>query len=302
MHECSPEQHRSGGPLFVARGDGGDRDAAPHMELPSLCVVAYWGLLTHVAYLVHVAATEWYSDTSRCVLSYFHVRYDFTSIHPLLLEWVHTWETACVLALGAYGCGRRVEAAAACGVVAAAGFCGCCRVACRDAPSAVFGRGARVATACAAALAVVPPLLAPEAARAALLAAHAHAAVVPSATVARLVYVDGAGRGALALLALHAAALALGDAALRRPDPTKWACASAAVVVCAREAALACDRRWPRTRAAVIRGIAATHALADLYPPTPFEALLPQRTTDFPPFDDDGTCDVEADEAKVALV
>ena len=72
---------------------------------PVLCVVAYWSLITHVVYLAHVAATEHYSDQSKCVFKYFNVRYDFTSVHPLLLEWVHTFETAFVMGLAAHACG-----------------------------------------------------------------------------------------------------------------------------------------------------------------------------------------------------
>ena len=74
-------------------------------QLPPLCVVAYWSLITHVVYLAHVAATEHYSDQSKCVFKYFNVRYDFTSVHPLLLEWVHTFETAFVMGLAAHACG-----------------------------------------------------------------------------------------------------------------------------------------------------------------------------------------------------
>ena len=77
---------------------------------PPLCVVAYWSLITHVVYLAHVAATEHYSDQSKCVFKYFNVRYDFTSVHPLLLEWIHTFETAFVIGLAAHACGGRAAA------------------------------------------------------------------------------------------------------------------------------------------------------------------------------------------------
>ena len=244
-------------------------------QLPRLCVVAYWSLITHVVYLAHVAATEHYSDQSKCVFKYFNVRYDFTSVHPLLLEWVHTFETAFVIGLAAHACGGRA-AAVGCAAAAAFGLLGCCRVACKDAATRLFGRRARAGALIAAGLTLAPPALDAAVARAALLTAHAHAIVAPSNAAARLLAVDGAERGAAVLLALHAAALALGDAALRRPG-AGFALLSAAFVGVAREVALACDRRWPRARAPTLRGAGATHALADLFPPTPLDAALPRR-------------------------
>ncbi len=36
----------------------------------------------------------------------------------------------------------------------------------------------------------------------------------------------------------------------------------------------ACDRKWPRGASLSLRGFGSQHAAHDLYPPTPFDAIL----------------------------
>ena len=110
------------------------------MEVPPLCVMSVWAVGLHLAYLCHVGACEWYDDQTRCIMMYFNIRYDFTTVHPLLLEWVHTFETGFLLALAAFGCERRDSVVAPCALVAVVGVVGCVRVVCSDRSSHLFGR------------------------------------------------------------------------------------------------------------------------------------------------------------------
>lgn len=251
--------------------------------LPPLCVASTWAVALHLAYLLHVAACEWYGDRVKNVLAYFAIRHDFTAVHSLLLEWVHTGEMAAMLALAAFGCERRESPVAAlCMLVAAVAFLGCCRVVCSNRPSRVFGRRGRAATLCAMALCLAPPLLGARVAWVALLTVHAHAVVVPSATLPRALALPGArGGGLLWLLAAHGSALGLGYVALagRSGDDPRLpgaAAASALLVGVGREVALAVDRRWPRLDTPPLRGPGANHSVAHLLPLTPLDRLLPR--------------------------
>lgn len=236
-----------------------------------MCV---WVVGLHVAYLLHVGFCEWYDDNSKILLSCFRIRYDFTTVHPVLLEWIHTGETAAVLALAAFGCRRNDAVVLPCALVALFSLIAAANVACVANHSPVFGRRSRHATGCAAALALVPPLLPRVIAPYALLAVHAHAAAAPSAAVFRSLARRDARRSGLFLLLAHGCAVGLGAASLygRRSAALYAAGGAGAAVVFCRELALAVDRRWPRTRFAN-----GAYASSDLAPPTPLEALLPRR-------------------------
>lgn len=59
-------------------------------------VAAFW---THGAYLVHYAMCEKYSVAVRERLRWCRVRVDYSRINPVLLEWIHDFETSSLLAL-----------------------------------------------------------------------------------------------------------------------------------------------------------------------------------------------------------
>lgn len=252
--------------------------------LPENCDLAWYAALVHAFYLAHVAFTELYDTQTRCLLHAFNVRYDFSRLHPLLLEWVHTLETSAILAFCAVSCGA-MQPAPEPGLIAVAlySFCAVAYIICSPRQSALFGRRARVSLACTLFFVFSPALLDERVASVALLAAHAHAAAVPSATMTRLCTLGGdAWRGACALFIAHALALSLGLRSASQ-GPCAEVLGAAALVFVARELALACDRKWPRG-ALQLRGFGSQHAAHDLSPPTPFDAmlaaLLPARAGD----------------------
>ena len=241
--------------------------------LPENCVLAWYAALIHAAYLTHVACTEVYDAQTRCLLHAFNVRYDFSSLHPLLLEWVHTLETSVILAFCAVSCGAMQPAPEpALVVVALYSLCGVFLIICSPRQSALFGRRLRVSLAFSMFFVFAPSLLDERVATVAVLAAHAHAIAVPSATITRLCAL-GEWRGVGVLFTIHVVALWLGVRSASK-GPCASIGASAFLVFVARELALACDRKWPRGASLSLRGFGSQHAAHDLYPPTPFDAIL----------------------------
>ena len=241
--------------------------------LPENCVLAWYAAIIHAAYLTHVACTEVYDAQTRCLLHAFNVRYDFSSLHPLLLEWVHTLETSVILAFCAVSCGAMQPAPEpALVVVALYSLCGVMLIICSPRQSALFGRRLRVSLAFSMFFVFAPSLLDERVATVAVLAAHAHAIAVPSATITRLCAL-GEWRSVGILFTTHVIALWLGVRSASK-GPCASIGASAFLVFVARELALACDRKWPRGASLSLRGFGSQHAAHDLYPPTPFDAIL----------------------------
>ena len=241
--------------------------------LPENCILAWYAAIIHAAYLTHVACTEVYDAQTRCLLHAFNVRYDFSSLHPLLLEWVHTLETSVILAFCAVSCGAMQPAPEpALVVVTLYSLCGVFLIICSPRQSALFGRRLRVSLAFSMFFVFAPSLLDERVATVAVLAAHAHAIAVPSATITRLCAL-GEWRGVGVLFAIHVVALWLGVRSASK-GPCLSVAASAFLVFVARELALACDRKWPRGASLSLRGFGSQHAAHDLYPPTPFDAIL----------------------------
>ena len=241
--------------------------------LPENCVLAWYAAIIHAAYITHVACTEVYDAQTRCLLHAFNVRYDFSSLHPLLLEWVHTLETSVILAFCAVSCGAMQPAPEpALVVVALYSLCGVFLIICSPRQSALFGRRLRVSLAFSIFFVFAPSLLDERVATVAVLAAHAHAIAVPSATMTRLCSI-GEWRAVGMLFTPHVVALWLGVRSASK-GPCADVAAAAFLVFVARELALACDRKWPRGASLQLRGFGSQHAAHDLYPPTPFDAIL----------------------------
>lgn len=68
-------------------------------------------LVLHALYLTHYAWCDLYSTKIRRWLRQFRVRVDFSTLHPLLLEWWHNFETSTLVATSSDS--RRIEASIA---------------------------------------------------------------------------------------------------------------------------------------------------------------------------------------------
>lgn len=61
-------------------------------------------LLLHALYLTHYAWCDSYTSRMRRWLRRFRVRVDFSTLHPLLLEWWHNFETSTLIAISSESC------------------------------------------------------------------------------------------------------------------------------------------------------------------------------------------------------